>query len=236
MAIGGVGPPFIFSKKKRAKEGTEAAEERPPLQEGKEDLKREGSLSTTVTVLECPGMSKCYEKMTDSELVLAARTDPDALDVLCRRYLRDVQRVCQRILGDGRAQDAAQQAMLKFVRSVRQGRVNRNVKAFLLAIARYTSIDIIRKNERRRAKLPGIQQHLQEIRLDSFSPAAIKEAMFCLEQLPERTRQIVALKQDGLTFEEVGVVVGLKKSETHRIYHQGVKELRRLIAERGWQT
>ena len=191
----------------------------------------------------CALVEDRFAQMSDADLVMEARSDPAALAVLCGRYLRDVQRVCRRILRDTRAEDASQKAMLKFVRQVRAGNVERNVKAFLLAIARSTSIDVIRETESARRKVNGLKESLENGRMDSFDSPYQKfeaksereDAASCFQQLPERTRQIITLRRhDGLSFKEIGRVVGLENSRTTELYHEGAQELQRLMTERGW--
>ena len=62
-----------------------------------------------------------------------------------------------------------------------------------------------------------------------------RAAVTCFRELPERTRQILWLRnQDGLSFKKIGAIVGLENSQTTKLYHQGIEELQRLMAERGW--
>ena len=196
-----------------------------------------------VEMAHCVSVEDRFVKMPDADLVMAARSDPAALAVLCGKYLRDVQRVCRRILRDTRAEDASQKAMLKFLQKVRAGKVETNVKAFLLTIARNTSIDVIRETESGRRKVKGLKESLENGRLDSYDSPYLqfeerserKDAASCFQKLPERTRQIITLRRhDDLSFKEIGRVVGLENSRTTELYHEGAKELQRLMTERGW--
>jgi RNA polymerase sigma-70 factor (ECF subfamily) len=87
----------------------------------------------------------------DEELVAAAQGgDAAAMDALLRRHYDRVHAVCRRIAGSTRdADDAAQEAMIRVVRSLDKFDGRSTFSTWVYRIATNTSLDELRKRKRR---------------------------------------------------------------------------------------
>jgi RNA polymerase sigma-70 factor (ECF subfamily) len=80
----------------------------------------------------------------------AQRGDRQALDTLLRRHYDLVHAVCRRVLGTARdADDAAQEAMIRVVRSLDKFDGRSTFSTWVYRIATNTSLDELRKRKRR---------------------------------------------------------------------------------------
>lgn len=169
----------------------------------------------------------------DEELVQRAREgDPGAMNELVTRHHGSAFRVALGILGDeDQAADVAQDAFLKAFRGLRGFRGDASFKTWLLTITANEAKGVARKRTRRR-----------EISLETAAPVASpgpspeealqasqekERVMAILQELPEKQRQAVTLRIfEGMSFREVGVVIGSSEGAARVNYHHGIRRLR----------
>jgi RNA polymerase sigma-70 factor, ECF subfamily len=173
---------------------------------------------------------------SDEELVAAAQGgDAAAMDALLRRHYDRVHAVCRRIAGSTRdADDAAQEAMIRVVRSLDRFDGRSAFSTWVYRIATNASLDELRKRKRR-PQLHIVDDDEAPERVDDLSHRtvdavadrlAIDEA---LAELPDDFRIPVVMRDVGdLDYAEIAleldVPVGTVKSRIARG--------RRLLVER----
>lgn len=173
---------------------------------------------------------------TDDELVAAARGgDAEAMDRLLRRHYDRVHAVCRRIAGGTRdADDAAQEAMIRIVRSLDRFDGRSAFGTWVYRIATNAALDELRRR-RRRPHLHLVDDDDQpreeadevaEQRIEGVSDRLAIDA--ALADLPEEFRVAVVMRDVGdLDYAEIAaaldVPVGTVKSRIARG--------RRLLAE-----
>ena len=169
----------------------------------------------------------------DKELVDRAKAgDPEAMDELVSRHHGSVFRVALGILReeDG-ASDVAQEAFLKAFRGLKGFRGDASFKTWLLTIAANEARGVLRKAGRRK-----------ELALEAAGPvasmeAAVDDAMETAEEtnrvldllsgLPEKQKQAVTLRIfEGLSFREIGEIIGSSEGAARVNYHHGIRRLR----------
>jgi RNA polymerase sigma-70 factor, ECF subfamily len=145
---------------------------------------------------------------TNADVVGAAKTE--SFDELFRRLYPALLRYLHRLTGDADiAEDAAQEAFVRLLdRSIPQS----DVRAWLFAVALNLVRDIARRRTRR-------AQLLQGTPVLPSSPAApdevaergeqIARVRMALEQVPERDRQMLLMREEGFSYEEIASVVGV---------------------------
>lgn len=71
---------------------------------------------------------------------------------------------------------------------------------------------------------PGPEDHL-------VTRAAADELYALLDQLPDRTREVLLLRAEGMSAEKAGAHLGLSAGSVRVAYHRGVARLRQLATE-----
>jgi RNA polymerase sigma factor (sigma-70 family) len=180
--------------------------------------------------------------LSDEALVaLVARSDDDALAALYDRYGRLAYGLALRILRDAAlAQDAVQEAFLHAWRQAASFDPARaKPSTWLLTLVHRRSVDLVRREERRRAE--PIEDVPQETGEATDDEAALRErrqiVQHALRRLPTEQREALELAYYGgytqsQLADRLGVPLGTIKS---RMFG-GLSRLRELLAEAGLET
>ena len=172
----------------------------------------------------------------DEELVARAKKGHlQAMDELVRRHHASVYRVSLGILRDeDAAADSSQDAFLKAFKGLKGFRGDASFRTWLLTIAANEARGVLRKRARRGEQDleaagpvvsddPGPEEGLV-LKEDA---QRIREL---LSGLPEKQRLAVALRIfEGLSFREVGKLIGSSEGAARVNYHHGIRRLREMF-------
>lgn len=170
---------------------------------------------------------------SDEELVRRARSDDEAaLSALVERHHDSAYRVALSLVrDDDTAQDVVQDAFLKAFRALDGFRGDASFRTWLLTITANEARGTLRKSGRRRetalddAGPIGSGEPGPAERAETKQEAARARAM--LERLPEKQRLSVSLRIDeGLSFREIGEVIGSSEGAARVNYFHGIRRLR----------
>jgi RNA polymerase sigma-70 factor (ECF subfamily) len=182
---------------------------------------------------------------TDSDLVTRALAGEEAaFEALMGRYLGTVFNFALRFVGDREAaEDVAQETFFKVWKNLARYRVTDSFKTWVFAIARNTALDALRK--RRDVHMSDFdtadgknmieetladQAPLPDELVERARGAAALERL--IAQLSPAYREVVLLHaKEGLTFEEVGHVVGRPLNTVKSQYRRGLAEIRKLLGD-----
>lgn len=143
------------------------------------------------------------------------------------------------------AEDLAQETFVKAFRSLAAFDTTRRLSSWLFRIAHNTALDALR-----RARHPVVPLELTDPHGDELpaAPAAAalpdpveREALgqaleHALSRLrPEYRAAIVLRYEEGLSFDEIGQVIGAPEVTARSHVHRARKQLARWLAEEGWQ-
>ena len=174
--------------------------------------------------------------LPDEELVSRARNrDSDAMDELVRRHHASAFRVALGILKDeDAASDAAQDAFIKAIRGLDRFRGEASFRTWLLSIAANEARGLLRKAGRRREielDMAGAVAVSREAAEDTLEAAQETDRLKAfLEELPEKQRQAVTLRIfEGLSFREVGALIGSSEGAARVNYHHGIRRIREML-------
>ena len=138
--------------------------------------------------------------------------DADEVERLFRTYHAGLVRYLTRRLGDRDwAEEVAQET---FVRALRQERIV-SERSWLFAVATNLVRDEARKDERRRRHLQLLAAEARAAELEEPEPSTLERAQEAaiarraLEQLAERDRNALLLKEEGLDYTEIADALGL---------------------------
>jgi RNA polymerase sigma-70 factor, ECF subfamily len=171
----------------------------------------------------------------DNTLLARARSgDAHAVDQLVRRYMDDVYAVTVRVLQDAElGQDAAQEAFINALRALHTFRGDASFRTWLLRIALNAARTLARRQYQRREVALEAAADVRASDASAASDVVVKDeadrANRLLAQLPEKQRMAVTLRiNQGLSYQEIGSVLGCTEGAARVNYHLGVKRLREL--------
>lgn len=156
---------------------------------------------------------------SDDHLVTLVREGSEAaFAALVERYRPLVVRVCRRVLPEARAEDATQQAFVSAWTALRRGDDVRELRAWLLRIARNTALNAVRS--------PGYDYHeLRDSLRVSEAPEielerrdVMRRTLAGLAVLPERQREaLVRSAIDGVPYADIAFDLGLTETAARQL-------------------
>lgn len=178
------------------------------------------------------------EGAADRELVDRARQgDHDALDHLLRRHQEVAYRVALGLVHDpDQAADVVQDAFLKAFVNLGGFRGEARFRTWLLSIVVNEARGGLRKSGRRREtpldEAPPLATPGADPADATVRHAESERARAGLARLPEKQRLAVQLRVDeGLSFREVGEIIGSTEGAARVNYHHGIHRLREMLQE-----
>jgi RNA polymerase sigma-70 factor (ECF subfamily) len=170
---------------------------------------------------------------TDAELVRRGRGgDEAALDLLVRRHHAAAYRVALSVVkADDQAQDVVQDAFMKAFRALAGFRGDASFRTWLLTITANEAKGAWRRATTRRetaleeaAELPEKGADPAVAAVDAIEAYRVKDMM---DRLPEKQRLSVSLRiEEGLSFREIGEVIGSSEGAARVNYFHGIRRLR----------
>lgn len=131
-------------------------------------------------------------------------------DGLFQRLYPSLYRYLHRLTGDAdAAEDIAQES---FVRLLKQKLPDDEVRPWLFTVATNLVRDRARKSERRQRLLTGAPPLVKPVPLpdeDVERAERIEGVRRVLEQLSERDRQLLLMREEGFKYDEIAQVVGV---------------------------
>ncbi|HEX2454406.1 MAG TPA: RNA polymerase sigma factor [Vicinamibacterales bacterium] len=181
------------------------------------------------------------ETVTEARLVAQALAGSDsAFEQILRRYQRPILAFLVRMTGDpSLAEELAQDTFVKAFRNLAAFDTTRRLSSWLFRIAHNTGIDALRKS-----KPPVVPMDDRDGQPDVAAPPsadpverrALGRALDnALAQLRTDHRAAVILRyEDGLSFEDIGHVLGIPEVTARSHVHRARKELARVMTAAGW--
>lgn len=167
--------------------------------------------------------------MTDKELIHKVHNgDKEALNAIVRKYYDEIYRFCLYLTGqETDSYDIAQEVFLKFIRYVDSYQY-KNLKGYLLMIARNTCYDYFRQK-----KETVCIDEIEESGTEDSQIARIEDEMLlrqALIGLSPPQREVVILRiYEELKYTEIAKILGCNLSTVKSRYFQGIKKLDRLL-------
>jgi RNA polymerase sigma-70 factor (ECF subfamily) len=173
---------------------------------------------------------------SDLELVHRARAgDDSALGMLAKRHHGAAYRVALSLVRqDDLAQDVVQDAFLKAFRALAGFRADASFRTWLLTITANEAKGALRRAGRRKESALEDVGPVASEELDPAEATVVAEeasrARSMLERLPEKQRLSVSLRiEEGLSFREIGEVIGSSEGAARVNYFHGIRRLRELM-------
>jgi RNA polymerase sigma-70 factor, ECF subfamily len=176
------------------------------------------------------------EAPSDLELVQRGRTgDDSALGTLAKRHHAAAYRVALSLVKrDDLAQDVVQDAFLKAFRALGGFRADASFRTWLLTITANEAKGVLRRAGRRKETALDDAGPVVSDEMDPAEAAVVAgeagRARSMLEGLPEKQRLSVSLRiEEGLSFKEIGEIIGSSEGAARVNYFHGIRRLRELM-------
>ena len=168
-----------------------------------------------------------------------------AFEQIVRRYQRPIISLIARMTGDrALAEDLAQETFVKAFRSLAAFDTTRRLSSWLFRIAHNTALDALRRSRPPTTSIDAGSSRSGEAPdnlpappvADPVERHALGRALeVALTQLrPEFRAAIVLRYEEGLSFDEIGKVLGIPEVTARSHVHRGRKELARHLTASGW--
>jgi RNA polymerase sigma-70 factor (ECF subfamily) len=174
--------------------------------------------------------------MSDAELVRNARTGAAAAqDELVRRHIDAAYRVALSLTRDPDvAADVVQDAFVKAFGSLDGFRGDASLRTWIVAITANEARGFFRRSQRRKEASLDAATEVASVQPDPAERAVTESeaarARAELEKLPEKQRLSVTLRiEEGMSFREIGSVVGSSEGAARVNYFHGIRRLRELM-------
>ncbi|MCI8484642.1 MAG: RNA polymerase sigma factor [Lachnospiraceae bacterium] len=174
--------------------------------------------------------------MNDREMIREIqRGKTEYLNVIAEKYYDDVYRFCCYQTGSSQeAGDLTQETFLKFIRSVERYH-DRNLKGYLLTIARNVCMDHFRNCQRRQEKeeLLKMEMRGQEKNV-SKARTSQEELLITVKQLtqdlPQMQREALVLYYGyGFKYREIAKITETSIATVKSRIHQGTEKIKKMI-------
>lgn len=176
-------------------------------------------------------------------MVQALGGSQSAFEQIVGRYQRPVISLIARITGDRtQAEDLAQETFVKAFRNLAAFDTTRRLSSWLFRIAHNTAIDAMRRSRPRTAStdaIPIASGPGEPAAPPGPDPVERQELGRALEaalaELRSDQRAAIVLRyENGLSFDEIGAVLGVPEATARSHVHRARKDLARLLTASGW--
>ncbi len=163
----------------------------------------------------------------------------EAIEELVTRYQKMIFSLTYRMTGDVEtARDLTQEAFIRAVQGLKKFRGDSSFKTWLYRIAANICLNAIRRNrsgERDAGTVPmRAEEGALSMVLEKEKDSHLKKAV---RMLPARQKLAVTLRAlEGLGCKETAQIMKCSEGAVKAHYHNGIKKLKALIRESGYET
>ncbi len=161
-----------------------------------------------------------------------------AMEELVMRYQRQIYTFVFRMINDMEdAKDLTQKTFIKAIKGIKGFRKEASFKTWLYQIAVNTGLNHLKQ---RRVEGIELEESLISNQAGALSELLEREKEDYIKKglkaLPERQKLAIILRAyDGLSCRETARVMGCSEGAVKAHYHQGVKKLRDILKEKGYE-
>jgi RNA polymerase sigma factor (sigma-70 family) len=168
--------------------------------------------------------SQSDERLTE----LSRAGSETAFEALVVRHRPDLVRVCARIVGDGDAEEAVQEALMRAHGALLRGHEVRSAPAWLRRIARNSALNLLRTRSARMEsarECAGVEQGVAEERL------SVDELTAALRALAPRQREAIVMRElEGRSYAEIADRLGTSPGAVRQLLNRARTAVRARLA------
>jgi RNA polymerase sigma factor (sigma-70 family) len=165
--------------------------------------------------------------LSDDRLTELARAGSEhAFEVLVARHRPQLVRLCARIVGDGDAEEAVQEALIRAHGALERGAEVRSVSAWLRQIARNAALSLLRSRPR------NVDCHWEGVTDAGLDQRlALGELREALDALAPRQREAIVMRElEGRSYAEIADRLGTSPGAVRQLLNRARIAIRRQLA------
>ncbi|MEE9523529.1 MAG: RNA polymerase sigma factor [Thermodesulfovibrionales bacterium] len=165
--------------------------------------------------------------------------DEDAIEGIITKYRKMIYSLAFRLTNNMEtAKDITQETFIKAMQGLRKFRMDASLKTWLYRIATNISLNHLRKKEPETIDVDGTIVRSEPLVLTSMIKKEKDDYLArALLMLPKRQRIAVTLRTaEGLSCKETAAVMDCSEGAVKAHYHNGVKKLKAIIKELGYEN
>src|SRR4051795_7708595 len=165
---------------------------------------------------------------TDERLVELAREGHErAFEAIVERHRKPLLRAARRVLPEGRAEDALQQALLAAWTALQRGDEVRELRPWLYRIVHHTALNALRVSGYDYAELHEAARIADTGEDELERRAVVRQTLASLAALPDRQREaLIRTAVSGDSQEEVARDLGLTDNALRQLVHRARMSMR----------
>ena len=165
---------------------------------------------------------------SDERLVALCRAGHDAaFEAIVRRYRRPLLAYARRLLDDGRAEDAVQQAFLNAYRAIGSSECELELRPWLYRVAHNATLDVLRRGGLDTVALDDEQDGVERPDEVFERRQRVRDLVAVVQELPERQRDALMLRElEGRGHDEIALQLGVTAGAVRQLIHRARTSVR----------
>ncbi|HWF26231.1 MAG TPA: sigma-70 family RNA polymerase sigma factor [Solirubrobacteraceae bacterium] len=161
--------------------------------------------------------------MTD----LARAGSEPAFEAIVTRYRHSLVRYCARVVGEGDAEEAVQDALLKAHAALLAGDPVRRLAPWLRVVAHNAAVSYLRARSARPQIADADFERSAEIESEPDYRQELDEVLSVVRSLPERQREAIVMRElEGRSYDEIAARLGSSHGAVRALLHRARSSMR----------
>lgn len=169
---------------------------------------------------------------SDSHLTDLARAGSEpAFEAIVARYRRSLVRYCARVVGEGDAEEAVQEALLKAHAALAAGDPVRRLAPWLHVVAHNTALSYLRARSSRPQAADSDYELCATVDSSTEYREALGEVLDAVRSLPDRQRDAIVMRElEGRSYDEIAAHLGSSPGAVRQLLHRARTSVRKRVA------
>ncbi|HEY5317707.1 MAG TPA: sigma-70 family RNA polymerase sigma factor, partial [Solirubrobacteraceae bacterium] len=169
---------------------------------------------------------------SDTRLTDLARAGSEpAFEAIVARYQRSLVRYCARMVGEGDAEEAVQEALLKAHAALLAGEPVRRLAPWLHVVAHNTALSYLRARSSRPQSADADYEFCATMDSSAEYRQELGEVLEAVRSLPDRQRDAIVMREfEGRSYEEIAARLGSSQGAVRQLLHRARSSVRERLA------
>jgi RNA polymerase sigma factor (sigma-70 family) len=171
-------------------------------------------------------------KQGDARLTDLARAGSEpAFEAIVARYRRSLVHYCASVVGEGDAEEAVQEALLKAHAALLRGDPVRRLSPWLHVIAHNTALSYLRARASRPQATRADYDWGATVDSSAEHREELGEVLDAVQSLPDRQRDAIVMRElEGRSYHEIAAHLGSSEGAVRQLLHRARRSVRERVA------